>query len=137
MVKSFEAQEPFSVELVHYKKDGSWFWGRAKGQSYLTSDGETVQYFAMIEDITVEKQKEEKLRTLSQIAENNFNAVVIYDREGRINWINKSFTDMSGYSLEDIWGKHYLDVFKGVESNLRDLDRMGRAMKNGESFNGE
>ena len=137
MIRSFENQEPFSVELIHYKKDGSWFWGRAKGQSYLTTDGETVQYFAMIEDITLEKEKEERLRTLSQIAENNFNAVIIYDTEGRINWVNKSFTDMTGFTLEEVWGKLYSEILKGPKTDPSELDRLGKAIRNGESFNGE
>jgi PAS domain S-box-containing protein len=125
------------VELVHYKKDGSWFWGRAKGQSYLTTDGETIQYFAMIEDITLEKEKEERLRVLSQIAESNINGVIIYDTQGRITWVNKSFMEMSGYSLEEIEGKTYSEIFQLPDTYSKKLEGLDKAIRKGESFSGE
>ncbi|MDE3252601.1 MAG: PAS domain S-box protein [Bacteroidota bacterium] len=49
------------AEVVHYRKDGSWFWGRSKGQSVTNKDN-SVYYFALIEDITEEKTTQDKLR---------------------------------------------------------------------------
>jgi len=133
MVDSFYNQEPFSVELIHYKKDGTWFWGRAKGQSYLTSDGETVQYFAIIEDITLEKQKEERLKILSQIAENITNGVVIFDTLGKISWVNREFTEMSGYPFEELLGLKADGILKGPETNAVELESMRESLRKGET----
>ena len=92
MLEAFYAGKGFNIEVIHYRKDGSWFWGRLKGQSILDEKGNVKQYFAMIEDITIEKEKEEQLRVLSLIAEDNINAVIISDAEGCISWVNKSFS---------------------------------------------
>ncbi|AMR30126.1 hypothetical protein A0256_01185 [Mucilaginibacter sp. PAMC 26640] len=88
--------DSFDKELIHYRKDGSWFVARVRGQSYKTDTGD-MQYFAIVEDISWEKKREEQLKVLSQIAENNINAVIITDNRGVITWVNKSFTKMTGY----------------------------------------
>ena len=51
----------FDAEVIHYRKDGSWFWGRAKGQAILDDGGKLIQYFAIIEDITQRKNAEAAL----------------------------------------------------------------------------
>ncbi len=61
MVKAFENGDPFDCELIHYRKNGTWFWGRAKGQSYLKGDTGIRQYFAMIEDISIEKEIQQRI----------------------------------------------------------------------------
>jgi len=55
MVDDFNQGKTFSVEVIHYRKDGSWFWGRAKGQAIFDEEGCVIQQFAVIEDITKEK----------------------------------------------------------------------------------
>ncbi|MBS1603739.1 MAG: response regulator, partial [Bacteroidetes bacterium] len=54
-INSFREGKTFSVEAILYRKDGSWFWGRAKGQAVLDDQGRVTQQFALIEDITSEK----------------------------------------------------------------------------------
>ncbi len=61
MVEDFSAGKTFCAEVIHYRKDGNWFWGRATGQSILDDQGRVLQYFALIEDITNEKLAQEKL----------------------------------------------------------------------------
>jgi len=58
MLTSFHMGENFTTEVIHYRKDGSYFWGRVKGQSIQDEKQEVVQYFAMIEDITTQKKLE-------------------------------------------------------------------------------
>ena len=54
MIEGFENNQSILIELIYYRKDGSWFWGRTKGQPIQTKEGET-HFFAMIEDISAEK----------------------------------------------------------------------------------
>ena len=48
MVTAFNSGRNFNLELVHYRKDTSWFWGRVQGQAIIDEEGEVTQYFAMI-----------------------------------------------------------------------------------------
>jgi len=62
-------------------------------------------------DITRQKEKEDRLKILSQIAESNVNAVIITDNQGRITWVNKSFSRITGYAMQEVLGKkpgHFL-----------------------------
>src|SRR4029079_2499450 len=104
MVDSFLAGRNFTLEVILYRKDGSYYWGRIKGQYIPGDKGNESQYFAILEDITQEKEQEEQLRVLSLIAEENLNAVIIMDAVGCITWVNKSFIKCTGYTLEEIRG---------------------------------
>jgi len=105
MLQAFYEGRGFNIEVIMYRKDGGWFWGRLKGQAIADEHGHTIQYFGMLDDITIEKEKEEQLRVLSLIAEENINAVIIYNAGGEITWVNKSFVKITGYTLEEVIGK--------------------------------
>ncbi|CAD0007309.1 PAS domain S-box protein [Flavobacterium salmonis] len=137
MVNLFLTGESFDVEITHGRKDGSYFWTRTKGQPIYNKNGELLQYFAVIEDITDEKKKEEQLILLSLIAEKNINAVIISDKEGKIEWVNSSFTMMSGYDAEELIGLKPGKLLQGVESNPEAVTYLSQQIKKGEPFSCE
>lgn len=53
--------ESFSSELLNYKKDGTPYWIEIKCQPLLNENGEVEKYFAIEENITGRKQKEQEL----------------------------------------------------------------------------
>lgn len=137
MVAAFKENKPFDVEIHHKSKSGKSFWSRTKGQPIKDSNGKTVQYFAMIDDITVSKTKEERLRILSSIADVNINAVVICDKFGKIEWVNKSFERITGFLLHDIVGKSPGSILQGEETSLETVNYLKNKIKEGEPFNCE
>ena len=56
-------------------------------------------------DITEPKQIEEKLKELSLVVEQSPVTVVITDPKGMITYVNRKFTECSGYSPEEVMGK--------------------------------
>ena len=62
MLDAFSSGKNFIVEDKLYRKDGSCFWGRTRSQSILDDSGNVLQYFAIMDDITVEKEQEEILK---------------------------------------------------------------------------
>lgn len=74
MLRLFYAGENFTTEVIHYKKDGSYFWGRVKGQSVLDEKRNVIQYFAMIEDISEQKRMELDLIEAKDEAEDSSRA---------------------------------------------------------------
>ena len=129
--------ESFNEELVHYRKDGSWFWGRAKGQSYKTGETNEIEYFAIVEDITEEKERENRLTILSKIAESNINGVIITDKEGYISWVNKSFTKISGYTLHEAINKKPGHLLQGPETDPKTVAYLRDQIINAKPFNTE
>jgi len=128
--------QTFDHELIHYRKDGSWFWARVRGQSYKTSSGD-LQYFAVVEDITHEKNRDGQLKVLSQIAENNINAVIITDKSGNINWVNRSFTSMTGYTSAEAIGRRPGHLLQGAATDQQTKAYLKNQIQNGLSFNAE
>ena len=61
MIDEFSSGKSFYAEMVFYRKDGSWFWGRTKGQAIKNKDG-SIHYFAMIEDISAVEAVQRKLK---------------------------------------------------------------------------
>ena len=136
MVGRFYRGESFDVELVHGRKDGSFFWTRTKGQPIYDDNGNIMQYFAMIEDMTEEKEKEEQLVLLSLIAEKNINAVIICDNQGKIEWVNSSFNQLSGYTNRELYGKSAA-MLQGPETDLETIKYISDQIVNGKAFNCE
>lgn len=102
MITAFYKGEPFDVEIMHAHKEGSNFWSKTKGQPIIDAAGKVVQYFAIIENISEEKEAEEQLLVLSSIAEKNINSVIICDKNGLIEWVNSSFVEMTGFSKAEL-----------------------------------
>lgn len=63
------------------------------------------------------QSEQEKSRTLALIASRTTNAVIITDKDGRVQWVNDGFEFISGYSLADIKGRKPGDVLQGEDSN--------------------
>lgn len=137
LLESFFKGEGFNVEIIYYRKDKTWFWGRSVSQPIWNKDGKLVEFFGIIEDVTDEKISKEKLKILSQIAENNSNAVIITDSQGLITWVNKSFVEISGYNLQEVVGKKPGNLLQGPETNQKTIQYLRTQVNAGEPFNTE
>ena len=62
-----------------------------------------------------------ELEKLSLVAEKTDNAVVIMDPKGKFEWINKGFTSMYGYKLDEIINKNPNKLI-GADANVRIID---------------
>lgn len=58
------------------------------------------------EDITERRQAEAQVRKLSQAVEQSPSIVIITDPGGRIEYVNPKFTEVTGYSFEEVVGKN-------------------------------
>ncbi|WKY44000.1 sensor domain-containing diguanylate cyclase [Eubacteriaceae bacterium ES2] len=59
-----------------------------------------------IEDFTDYKKAQDQLRTYYQAMEHSPVAVIISGADGRIEYINPKYTELTGYSSEELLGKH-------------------------------
>lgn len=134
MREAFYEGKTFNIEIIHTRKDDSWFWSRCKGQPTLDEKGKVINYFAMIEDITLEKGRENQLNILSSIAAENTNGVVISDKDGNVEWVNKSFEDMTGYSLEEMKNTKPGKFLQGKDTDPETIAYLRKQIHAGEPF---
>ncbi|KAA0250285.1 MAG: PAS domain S-box protein [Candidatus Jettenia sp.] len=69
-------------------------------------DKQVEMVLLTIEDITRIKRAEEQLCKLSQVVELSPNSIAITDTRGTIEYINPKFTQITGYTSEEIVGQN-------------------------------
>ncbi len=72
--------------------------------TFLRGDGGVGGLIGAMVDITERKRTEEHLRKLSRVVEQSPVSVVITDLQGNIEYVNPKFSQLSGYSLQDLIG---------------------------------
>ena len=119
----------FSFEMRFVSKPGTYVWTALNITRILTETGENNGLLAMVTDITSRKKAEEELKKLSLIARSTTNAIIITNRDRKIEWVNDAFTRMTEYSLEEVVGQTTSFLY-GPESNPERqrliAERMGR-----------
>ncbi len=73
-------------------------------------------------------QNRNELQKLALIARHTDNAILITDKEGRTEWVNKSFEKTTGYLLEEIMGKKIFEIIQGTNEKKRKNSRILQAM---------
>jgi len=137
MIDAFYEGKSFDIDVYHAHKTQKPFWSKTKGQPIFDKHGKIIQYFAIIENNTIEKEREEQLFILSSIAEKNLNAVVICDRNGLIEWVNDSFLQLTEFTKEELMGKKPGQMLQGKGTNPETVAYLSHQIKNGLPFNTE
>ena len=101
----------------------------------LQANAELSRQFSLLwEELVNLKQIEAETFKIALIANNTGNAVVMTDALGRVEWINDSFTQMTGYTLQEIIGKTPGSVLQGENTDPAVLEYIRKQMQLGESF---
>jgi PAS domain S-box-containing protein len=98
--------------------------------------GRLAYLLGISEDITGQKRAEKQLRQLSSAVEHSPASIVITDRAGNIEYVNPKFTEVSGYSPEEVIGKNPR-VLKSGEMPVEDYERMWWTITSGLEWRGE
>ncbi len=87
-------------------------------------------------DITERKRAELELRKLSRAVQQSDNSIIITNREGTIEFINASFTKVTGYTLEEAVG-HNCRFLKSGYHSPEFYQALWNTISNGEAWYGE
>ena len=88
------------------------------------------------QDRDAKQTESTRLKQLALISERTTNLAVFTDPQGRIIWVNESFTRVTGYTLQEVVGKvpgHFLQC---DETSQEEVARMRLAVRNKECFHG-
>jgi sigma-B regulation protein RsbU (phosphoserine phosphatase) len=89
--------------IIH--KDGTIHWVQNTVVPRYNEHGELIAYDGLISDITDRKRAEASLRLQSAALEAAANAIVITDQQGKLIWVNPAFTELTGYTQEEVTQK--------------------------------
>ena len=114
-------------ELHNKRKDGSLYWERANIGSIKDDQGNIVHYVAIKEIITQLKEDEKQLRLASAVFQTAAEAIMVTDADNRIQMVNPSFSQITGFDEEDVLGhdpgilksgKHTIHFYQNIRSSL-------------------
>ncbi|MFA5329043.1 MAG: PAS domain S-box protein [Prolixibacteraceae bacterium] len=91
---------------------------------------------AFIQDIAERKQAEKQLNLLSRAIERSPVTVVITDEEGNIEYTNPKFTEVTGYTLEEVKGQNPRILQSGEQSN-EFYNELWKTILSGNDWHGE
>jgi PAS domain S-box-containing protein len=123
-------------DTVLVSKDGTLRYVSASTAPIKNSDQKIMGVVVVFRDITRIKKAEEKLQKLSQAVEQSPGIIVISDTNGNIEYVNPQFTQVTGYSIDEVIGKS-LFFMEMQEDNKEKYSEMIEAMASGKEWRGE
>ncbi|RYU95362.1 PAS domain S-box protein [Emticicia agri] len=130
-------QSHIQIEYRFRCADGSYKYVLDRGFIVVDNDHNPVRIIGAMQDITRQKEEENRLRLLESVITNATDAVLITDAEPldepgpTIVYVNDSFTKMTGYTREEVIGKNPR-FLQGKNTNQADLARLKKALLNWE-----
>lgn len=96
-----------------------------------TQELNTVDIKQLMEMVTRQKKQ---LRTLSMIAEETVNAAILTDADGNVEWVNKAFENITGYTLKEVMGKKPGHFLQGKDTNPETIKYLRNQIRNAQKF---
>ncbi|MEO7067732.1 MAG: EAL domain-containing protein [Rhodanobacter sp.] len=95
-----------AYEEPQHQPDGSVMWLRTSKVPMLGPDGRAIGVLGTYEDITEQRQTDERLRIAANAQEFALEAVMTLDLSGCIISVNQAFTTITGYTSEEAIGRN-------------------------------
>ncbi|MBX3736314.1 MAG: response regulator [Candidatus Didemnitutus sp.] len=134
--------ELFESEFRVKHQNGNWEWFVLRAKCVGTDRiGRPLRIAGTCQNITSRKSQQEALRAsqaatrkLSLVASRTDNAVVITRSDGRVEWVNESFSRLAEHTLEDIGGRPFVELLSSPEDDLTAVERVTRAFARREAI---
>jgi hypothetical protein len=128
-------------------RDGTIFSTSHSVTPLLDEQGKRTGWVSLIQDITERKRAEEQLRKLSRAVEQSPASVMITNIQGNIEYVNPKFTQLTGYSSQEVMGRNprilksgmqppevYEELWKTILSGHEWRGEFANKKKNGEIY---
>jgi diguanylate cyclase (GGDEF)-like protein/PAS domain S-box-containing protein len=127
---------PFDVELPLITAKGRRIQVRACGRA-VRRHGRTVELTGTFQNVTASLESARRSALLSLVCQQMANTVVVTNSDGRIEWVNAAFEELSGYALADIRGQGLSELLPNPHADPATVAHMDRCLANGEAFDVE
>jgi PAS domain S-box-containing protein len=118
------------------KNDNEERWLHGLGDLEFDDRGQPVKMRGTIQDITERKLADESRQVQSAALNAVANAIVITDRSGTIEWVNRAFTALTGYAAADVLGKNPR-LLKSGKHNLAFYQSLWETVLSGQTWRAE
>lgn len=134
MINLILSEQKLDFEVVHTISNGEERDVRAFASIVEINNKKYIHL--IIVDITKLKLSERNLKLLYKAIEQNPTSVVITNSEGEIEYVNPKFSEVSGYSFEEVFGKNPRILKSGIHTQEL-YNNLWDTIKSGETWTGE
>ncbi len=104
--------------------------------SRVQLNGRTL-YTAFLRDVSAAVAQRDEFKLLSLVANESDSSVIITDALGKVEFVNRGFERLSGYSLAEMLGKKPGDVLQGALTSADAKKRLHEQLLSGQAFTEE
>ncbi len=104
--KTITAGEVWRGEFHNKKKNSELYWEFAHIAPVKNDDGEVTHYIAIKEDVTKQKEADEKNLMFTKALQSTGDIVTITDLDNYLIYVNEAFLKTYEYTLEEIIGQN-------------------------------
>src|SRR5688572_22701388 len=119
--------ESARLEKRYLRKDGRLVWANLAIALERDAHGRPLYAISVLEDITARKQAEEALRDSEELFRKSFelaaSGVAHVSLDGRFMRVNRSFTEILGYSETELIGRSVKEVSHPEDRDVTDAQR--------------
>ncbi|MDD3518630.1 MAG: diguanylate cyclase [Chromatiales bacterium] len=120
---------------VFWRRDDSHFPVEYRSHPLLAGE-DIIGAVITFTDVSERKASEAQLRKLSLAVEHSPASAIITDVDGRIEYVNQRFTEITGYTSEEVVGKNPR-LWQSGQTSPKTYQRLWNAIKSGETWYGE
>lgn len=135
--ENIRKKKSFQTEILNYTKQGEEIWLSISTTIVLNNQKDIVQFITVGNDITISKRNQQKMEELSIVARSTDNLVMITNKENLITWVNSSFTDITGYDLNDAFNKSPHILLRNERTDKKVIKYINSQIAKKESFHVE
>ncbi|CAD5107148.1 putative bifunctional diguanylate cyclase/phosphodiesterase [Zestomonas carbonaria] len=127
----------YRIEYRVRHADGRWVWVEDRGRAVeRDSTGKVLRMLGTRRDISHWKNREEEQRLSAMVFEAASEGIVILDAEYRVLMVNRAYSAVTGYRLEDVQGRRVAEL-TGNRELLRQYQAIHVELENSGHWQGE
>jgi diguanylate cyclase (GGDEF)-like protein/PAS domain S-box-containing protein len=123
----------FEGMTTNYRKDGSSYVVRWNISPVRDDDGELTHYVSVQQDLSDFVQSQENVRLLAQALDATSDPILMTDAHARITFVNSAFSQLTGYSREELMGKSPA-LLRSGEHDKTFYGALWKSLQSGQDF---
>ncbi|NOY36119.1 MAG: PAS domain S-box protein [Chlorobi bacterium] len=135
--KSLAEKTPYSIVHRIRTTAGRIKWVWENGRTFYDETGKPLRSVGTVMDVTGRESAREQIRLLSRVVEEGPASVVITDPKGRIVFVNRLFTEFTGYTFGEAIGKNMGELVKSGYHDESYYKNMWETILTGKKWTGE
>ena len=135
-----EKVEKWQDEYRFACADGTYKYVFDRGFLVKDADGKPIRMIGAMQDVTRQKEEEQRLKLLETVVTQTKDAVIITEAEKskkgsipKIVFVNPAFSEMTGYRSKEVVGKSPA-IFMGRKALATEIARLSEALKNKKEY---